>query len=167
MVEISFYHKKNSRLKTARHFGKSVEEIDSIIKSVKKGPSKLWRLKLVSEQLLNKFNEYERTNLNISGNDLHRWALELAIKFGVPNFKCSKSYLDQFKKSNNIGSRMVTVFTTKKKLNEQENLIKKAQEFNQKINKIIEENQYTIIINSDQSRFEYEMFYKRTLATRG
>jgi hypothetical protein len=86
--------------------------------------------------------------------DIKRWSLieEIKIKF---NFKACDSFIDEFKKKFSISSRKVQKLISIKHILEKEKLDSEAQKFRSEILNEIQNFDHKLVLNSDQSRFNY------------
>jgi len=182
MQEIYEMCKTSARSSVGKKIHKSKDQIDAICKRVEKGPSYEYKMMQLKVMLETKFQDEMDRGTVIKGDTLMIWANEIKNELeelnpskeneeGLENsFKfTSRSFIDSFKKENNIVSRKINSFVSKKKRENQAKLIADAQEFVLKINELISKNEFHIskIFNSDQSKIEYEMTTQRTLHRRG
>jgi hypothetical protein len=161
--------KGRTRKGVASSLHKTVSEIDAICKRVKLGPSYEYKMIQLKPMLKSKFNEGRSMGLIIKDDTLKRWVCQIKHQLNFKKVDCSNYFVDSFKKENKIVSRRITHFITKKKLENHDNLVKSSLEFVQKINLLIDNNEYmsSNIYNADQSKIEYEMTTKRTLNEQG
>lgn len=93
-----------------------------------------------------------------------------AVKVYNPPRPCnSYSFIHRFKKRHHIVSRKITRFTSVKSQMDDAKIKEDAEQFVKKVNHLILIDGYSPnnIWNTDQSRFEYEMTYGRTLEIEG
>lgn len=143
--------------------------IYQIIKFIENDGNKSFKLEQIKQFMYNKFNVTRDNGGSIHYWHLIFWAKEAAKQFNLDLFKCSRSFLDKFKRDHRISSRRITKFVTKTYIKDTEALVNIANEFVERTNKKIETNSYEPkqIWNTDQSRFEYEMTSARTLSFKG
>jgi hypothetical protein len=130
--------------------------------------NKSYKIKQITKILINKFNKNRNLGKSIHDTDIKKWAFNAATFVKLDNFKASPKFLYNYKNKNKI-SRKITKFITKNTSVEEIKLIKCGKIFTEKINELINENDFKAqeVFNSDQTRFEYEMTSARTLSQKG
>ena len=110
---------------------------------------------------------FRKENLTVKGDMLQKWAILAADKVKAVNFKASKSWLHRFKVQNKIVSRKITNFLTKKQVDEKGQIKEQANVFVGDLKKYLTDKGVGKIFNTDQSGFNLEMTFGRTLALKG
>lgn len=105
----------------------------------------------------------------VHDRDLHRWAVEANKKLPMPlaNFKASPSYIFYLKQSNRIVSRKINKFVKKGHLRDMEQVMREGAAFVEHIRPKITEFGPENTYNADQSGFNLELRFGRTLAQKG
>ena len=134
-------------------------------KQVEAEGTKREKLQIVFNETLRLCKENERKIIH--DRDLKIWALGAARRVSFDTFKASKWWIHKFKKINNIGSRKITKFVTKRYADDYDVLVANATVFVGDIQQIIEERGEDSIFNTDQSGFNLEFHGGRTLTEKG
>ena len=108
-------------------------------------------------------------NVRNVGNAIHywhlkTWAKEVALLMGIPRFKASNYFLQQFKRRYKMTSHKITRFITRWDVTLDTVVRTRALEFVQEVTDYISANAIDadMVLNTDQSRFEYEITSNRT-----
>ena len=98
-----------------------------------------------------------------------QWALKAYKELGDNSmvFKASRKWIYNFEKAHRIVSRKVTMFITRKTLEDKEVLKTKATEFVNEINPLVARFGPENLYNSEQSGLQLEIHSGRTLAIEG
>ena len=75
--------------------------------------------------------------------------------------------MNKFKRAHRIASRKITKFITRKTLEDSKDLTKTAEDFINNVKSVINEIGLKNVYNLDQSGFQFEMHFGRTLANQG
>ncbi|KAF7639216.1 HTH CENPB-type domain-containing protein [Meloidogyne graminicola] len=144
---------------------KSENDIKMLRRFEKSMKDRLHGYSMLNKQLFSLFIEKKSTNAPIRDEDLRRWAFKLnsQMENSIINFKGSRKWINSFKRSNNIVSRKITKFVTKRYSSDKEKIIKNAENFVNETKKCIQENNPDLVINTDQSGFQLELHWSRTL----
>jgi hypothetical protein len=102
-----------------------------------------------------KFCHARNSFLPVNDKDLQRWLLLRANELDI-NFKASATFINDFKKKYSIVSRKIMKFASNKHILEKQKLERDANEFRAKILNKIENYNKDLILNSDQTSFNYE-----------
>ena len=88
---------------------------------------------------------------------------------GIPRFKASNYFLRQFKHRYKITSRKITTFITRRDVSLDTVVRTRALEFVREVTDYVFANviDADMVLNTDQSRFEYEITSNRTLSMTG
>ncbi len=101
--------------------------------------------------------------LPVHDKDLQRWAILRANELDF-NFNASATFIYDFKRKHLIGSRKIMKLVSNKYILEKQKLERNANEFRANILNKIENYNKDLILNSDQTGFNYESASKRTLS---
>ena len=105
--------------------------------------------------------------LPVHNIDLKRWGLRKAREISYSDFKASDSWLNNFKKQFKISSRKITKYVTLKHEEDSDILSTVMKTFLNEVNTFITLHRSQLVINTDQSGFEYEIMSSRTLSKVG
>lgn len=108
--------------------------MQSIVKRVKAGPTLTYKMHHLKSLLINKFLDEDARGTIIKHSTLVRWVNELMIDLRIEGRFCSDSFVDRFKREFRITSRKITHIVQANKMKNKEELIKKSQEFVDRIN---------------------------------
>jgi hypothetical protein len=133
---------------------------------VQKGGKNSQKFAEVGKLTLKHFNEARQMLLPIHDEDIKRWALDYArkLKLSTNEFKASDFWIRNFKKKSRISSRKITKFVTRSQFIDKEKIENDAVEFLLKSRDDFMNIPEHLIINSDQSGFNYELYIPRTLS---
>jgi len=151
-----------------------MQQIRDYQEYVNKGGTNHQKFSRISRNTFNKFKNSRENYLPVHDLDLKRWALKFAREEGLPTqvFSASDYWIKSFKKKYRISSRKITKFMSKAQFVNKEEIENNALEFilqtkdylNQKRENGIRKFHRSLIVNSDQSSFSYEMFIPRSLS---
>lgn len=110
-------------------------EVNSIVQRVKAGPTMEFKMLMLKSRLASKFWEEDAIGTVIKQETIVRWVNELMIEMQIDDKFCSRSFVDRFKRENNIVSRKITHIVQANKMRNHGELIVKSQDFVEKINK--------------------------------
>lgn len=161
---------KKNRAKVARRRNKDYDEVRKIEQRYQQGPSEAYKITKLKEQLKIKFESARSIGLQVHDYILIEWINQLKLELKIEKFDLTgHTFIENFKKDNGIVSRHVTKFVKVTKLKNFENLKKVAYEFNEKINKKVDECSidWKNVVNSDQTKLNFEMVSNRTLSHKG
>lgn len=140
-------------------------------KFIEERGNRVSKLNELKEGLYAKFMESRSRMASVHDWDLQAWSQDIIkrMDFSGFAFKCSRKFLQRFKKQYRISSRKITKFCTKRILDDQEVLQENAREFVASINEYVETKAFLPeeIWNTDQSGFTYELVGNRTLSFTG
>lgn len=136
-------------------------------KLIKSGGNKITKMNDIKYYVLNKFNESRIKNDIIHDTDIKRWALRKAEELNYNQFKACNSWINKFKRDNNIVSRKIVKFVSLHYSEDIKNIENKANEFRNNVKKIICKYPPNAVLNTDQSGINYEMHSGRTLSLKG
>lgn len=83
------------------------------------------------------------------------------------NFRASRNWVDKIKKNNQVVSRKVTKFVSKKDIKNSEQYEKNAENFRDLVKPYVDLYGPENVFNTDQSGFQMELHSGRTLAKQG
>lgn len=131
-------------------------------------PSFTGKIKIVKEFMKSSFESARERGDVVHYWNLQNWASEAARKIGF-DFKISSTFLNNFKRDNNIVTRKITKYLTDREVVNEVGIKQAGIEFVNKVNHRIRHEglNHDCVWNSDQSGFEYEMKYARTLSQKG
>jgi hypothetical protein len=131
---------------------------------VEKNGTRSHKIRRIEKFLLDKFLNARNEYLPVHDADIQRWAISQAKVESLPNFKASSKWLLNFKRRNNISSRKVTKFVSRREVVDQAQIKENAENFVVAVQKVIPKYSLTSVLNADQSSFNYEMASRRTLS---
>lgn len=142
------------------------DKIDYYRKCVQQGEPVISKMRNVNEGVLRKIIDARRNGRAIHGYNIRRWGLELADEFNVSReyFKASHSWLFKLKKNGRIGSRKITEFISRSENNQQDQIDERIDQFLSEYEQRAPRFPRRLIINMDQTPFNYEPTNKRTLS---
>lgn len=151
-----------------RKFKKSRYFIENALKNVGSRASQKQQFRAVKDFMFMSFQNARRNGNVIHYWNLKFWAITAAKRIGL-DFRCSKHFLNNFKREKNIVTRKITKYLTKTDIQNDETTQNEAMVFVHDINDLIKHHDYNRenVWNSDQSRFEYEIVSARTLSHAG
>ena len=82
-------------------------------------------------------------------------------------FKAGKTWVDNFKRRNNIRQRRITKYVTEKEVKGMDEVLVAADKFRKQIKLILQNFHPDLIINTDQTGCQYQSTIDRTLAQKG
>lgn len=135
-------------------------------KQVAAGGSTQDKWRRVDEEVLQKMREARRDKLPVHGADLRRWALNAASAIGLQT-SVSASWLHEWKKRHGIVSRKVSQVWSTAKLEKAAETEAAAVEFRKLVLSKLGGRDPDMIMNIDQSGYQYEYFSERTLSFKG
>ena len=96
---------------------------------------------------------------------LKTWSKEAAMLVGIPRFAFSNYFLHQFKRRYKITSRKITRFITRRDVTLDTVVRTRPLEFVREVTDYVSANAIDaeMVLNTDQSRLEYEITSNRTL----
>ena len=167
-IVIGKYSKK-SALNRWKSLNNDYKLLDQVINLHKGHLNRFNKLKRVRQSMLMEFKKARDSGLSVHYWNLIGWACNAAKDFQLVNFKISKNFINNFKKTNHIVSRKITKFVTKVEIESEDLLKQKAREFNECVEKMrVELNlNRSDIWNADQSKIDYETSSSRTLSLKG
>lgn len=117
----------------------------------------------------NTFQEARAINKIIRSNHIKRWGIQKYLTFPDESFKfnASNKWVDKFKKRHKISSRKVVRLVSRKEMTESDSIIQAAKEFQHEIKELQQFYKPELILNTDQTAFQYELIPKRTLTNKG
>lgn len=130
-------------------------------KYVEKQGTKKQKMSEINDFVKNKFIEARNNCLPVHDNDLKKWSIEKSSSLNF-SFKASNKWVLNFKRNNRVTSRKTTKIVSAKYKHESDKLVKAANDFVSKIKNKIDEEKPSVIINTDQSGFNYEIASTRT-----
>uniref|UniRef100_T1JUY4 HTH CENPB-type domain-containing protein n=1 Tax=Tetranychus urticae TaxID=32264 RepID=T1JUY4_TETUR len=113
----------------AKRYRKSKSFIQDIVESQRKGGSKQAKLEKIRDHCQLMFAESRRNGNIIHYWNLQEWARVKASEVGLQDFKASANFLHKFKKANNIVSRKVTKFVTRREIAGEAEILETAKAF--------------------------------------
>ena len=124
------------------------------------------RIRQINKGVLERVSEARGEGRPVHGNHIRRWALELADQYNVSRdyFSASTTWLYKFKKNARIGSRKVTEYISRSVNSQQEEIDERIDQFLSDFERRSSRYARRLIINMDQTPFEYELVNKRTLS---
>ena len=116
---------------------------------------------------ISQFREARNSCKSIHDVDIKRWALQRSLDFGYKKFRAGSAWIQRFKVRNGIVSRKVQKFVNKKEIEDKVQLKENADEFRKKVLDMQKNYKPSMIWNSDQIGFAYEITDNRTLSWTG
>ena len=135
--------------------------------TVSRGGTRREKLLQISEYVCNKFVDGIETHAIIHDLDLRRWALQANEKTGLENFKASRHWIWNFKRTYRIVSRKVNKFITRSYGTDTAQLNEIASTFVNNVKPRIRDIGTNNTFNADESGFNLELHSGRTLAEQG
>uniref|UniRef100_T1KUV1 HTH CENPB-type domain-containing protein n=1 Tax=Tetranychus urticae TaxID=32264 RepID=T1KUV1_TETUR len=105
----------------------------------RKGGSKQAKLEKIRDHCQLMFAESRRNGNIIHYWNLQEWARVKASEVGLQDFKASANFLHKFKKANNIVSRKVTKFVTRREIAGEAEILETAKAFVNEINQFTDD----------------------------
>ena len=99
--------------------------------------------------------------------DLQRWAVQKSLDFEYKRFKASTKWIQNFKRRNGIVSRKIQKVVSAREVTDEKLLKKEAEDFRYTVQNISPNYSQTMVWNSDQVGFNYEIIDNRTLSWKG
>jgi hypothetical protein len=124
-------------------------------------------LRVLARKLKEEFDLRTSKGLILHDSNLQEIALNLNHDLQIPNFKATHNWIDKFKKGNQISSRHITSFVSKKNLRDREAIERSANNFVAEIRQLMTTIPLTAVVNADQSGILKELYTSRTLARTG
>lgn len=123
------------------------------------------KIKRVNDGVLEKIKAERDADRFVDGRMIRRWGLEIADEVNLPRtyFKASHTWLYKLKKKGRIGSRRVTEYVTRSDANSQDVIDERIDGFLSAYERLSPRYPRRLIINTDQTGFNYEITHKRTL----
>uniref|UniRef100_T1KSL8 HTH CENPB-type domain-containing protein n=1 Tax=Tetranychus urticae TaxID=32264 RepID=T1KSL8_TETUR len=134
------FTKDHSYGQAAKKFNKSKSFIQDVIESQRSGGTRRAKVQSVKDYCQSKFAEHRRNGNIIHYWNIQEWARQQATAVGLEGFKVSASFLNRFKKANNIVSRKITKFLTRREVTSEAEILQRAKEFVNDINAFTAEN---------------------------
>lgn len=179
------YHQKIKRTEVAKNVKKSSailktknkfqsyeltsNHVRSIIYYVEEGGCDFEKYKQIKDQVFEKFMKAREEHQQVNDIDICNW-IRMASNQFKPKKKClSKSFFESFKREYRISSRRVTKFVQSGHLESEEDRRDRSELFVSETTEWLDDNGLADdnVWNSDQSRFEKEMYCNRTYANVG
>ena len=135
--------------------------------TVNRGGTRREKLLQISEYVYNKFVDGIETHAIIHDLDLRRWALQANEETGLENFKASRHWIWNFKRTYKIVSRKVNKFITRSYGTDTAQLNEIASTFVNNVKPRIRDIGTNNTFNADESGFNLELHSGRTLAEQG
>lgn len=167
---LEFYDKcsKNKLYQTKRRypFVTDSKMIVRFRKYLEQNGRKSDKLKQLEDFVTMKFVEARTSYASVSERDLFGWGIQIAKELEL-DFRASRNWLHNFKKGNRIVSRKITKLTTRREIDDHDQLMENANQFVENLKKECEDVPSKCIWNFDQSGFNYEHSNFRTLSHKG
>ncbi|XP_029162654.1 uncharacterized protein LOC114934181 [Nylanderia fulva] len=162
--------KKSRTLATIRNRFRKVTSLRQLRRweqQVNQSGSRFDKLKKISTFTLNKFHEGIEKGIIIHDIDIARWAIRAQKEVNLLGFTASLSWVKRFKLAHNIVSRKITKFITKKHLASDKDLEARSKSFIENVKSFIIQYGIENVYNSDQSGFQLEFHFGRSLSPIG
>lgn len=133
---------------------------------VQQGRPIVSKIKMLNQGVLSRIAEARRAGRPVHGNNIRRWGLELADQLSLSRdyFSASPTWLYKLKKNGKIGSRAVTEYISSSENNQQDEIDRRVERFLESYERTAARYPWRLIINMDQTPFNYELTNKRTLS---
>lgn len=142
------------------------DELDVYRRCVDQGGSITNKIRNDNEGVLERVKQARDAFQAVHGFHLRRWGLELADEFNIPGkyFSASPIWLYKLKNKGEIGSRKVTEYISRSENNQQDIIDARIDDFLSRFEIMSGHFSKRLIINTDQTPFDYEITNKRTLS---
>lgn len=118
----------------------------------------------INEAVIEKFNETRAAGLTVHDDQLKEWALNLQRERNGPRyFRASDHWVHKLKRNNMIGGRKITKYVTQRELLKEHERLEKIENFRSTFRGINYYFPRRLILNTDQSGYNYELVDQRTL----
>lgn len=133
---------------------------------VEAGSSVLNTIRRVNAGVLSRIASHREAGLPVHGYNIRRWGMELANDYNISRqfFRASPTWLYKLKKTGRIGSRKVTEYISRSENNQQDIIDCRIDQFLSDYERISPHFSRRLIINMDQTGFDYEITNQRTLS---
>jgi len=105
----------------------------------------------------------------LRSSHLRSWAMKKCAEFNDSSlkFKAGKTWLSNFNSRHNIGSRKINRLVSKREVKSEQQIMQSAKRFQAEIKQLANSFDKTLIFNTDQCGFSYEITSARTLTVKG
>lgn len=122
------------------------------------------RMERLNERVYLRFQEARNASQPVHDYHIRNWGLQVAEEIGAPSsFTASHTWILSFKRRYRIGSRAVTGYTSSAEKRQQDSIEASKLRFWSQFERLEPFVRRRLIINVDQTAFNYEMTNKRTL----
>ncbi len=142
---------------------KNQAEVSRIRKYIAKVGIDFHKYELIKDFVWKKFQLARSKYLPVKDENLKRWSLPKSKEIKLENFTASQSWIRRFKISRNMSSRKITKVISSKSAIDNEKITEQGRAFVKHASKKLVNFDRSIIVNSNQSGFNYELYSNRTL----
>lgn len=124
------------------------------------------KIKQINEGVLDRTRQEREANRYVDGDLIRRWALEIADELDLPRtyFRASHTWLYKLKKKGRIASRRVTEYISRGENEAQDQIDESIDGFLSMYERLSQRYARRLIMNTDQTGFNYELTHERTLS---
>lgn len=121
----------------------------------------------IEHHVLQLFREARQEFRSVHTMDLRRWAVSKANEYPGFKLKASDSWIARFRSRNRISSRRIQKLVNRSSIRDMEQIGLMAEEFRNEMQPLISVHDPTLVWNTDQTGFKYEIVSNRTLSWKG
>lgn len=142
------------------------DKLDHYRRCVDAGSTVVNNIRRVNAGVLARIASARGAGQPVHGYNIRRWGLELADQYNISRryFSASPTWLYKLKKTGRIGSRKVTEYISRSENNQQDVIDSRIDQFLSDYERISYHFARRLIINMDQTPFDYEIANQRTLS---
>ncbi|CAF1441769.1 unnamed protein product [Didymodactylos carnosus] len=174
---IDFYDQINEKTGRKSHSWKAFQHrfpkvknrsyIERFRKYLDSSGTKKQKLDQINQYTYNKFKKARSGFHFVRDVHLKRWALQKAREINDRTFEASDSWILHFKRRHALCSRKVTKLITQREVVDADTINDSANDFVNKIKKLLPHYRGRNVLNTDQTGLEIEMVGNRTLSFKG